>query len=52
MLVDNFIIFFSDVIMILSYVVWSFLEYVFMVMKVLGGDGGKLDLNEMFVFFC
>lgn len=49
---DNPITLLSDVITILSHVARSSSEYVSMVTKVLGGDGGKLDSNEMFALLC
>lgn len=49
---DNPVTLLSDVITILSHVARSSSEYVSMVTKVLGGDGGKLDSNEMFALFC
>lgn len=49
---DNPVTLLSDVITILSHVARSSSEYVSMVTKVLGGDGGKLDSNEMFALLC
>lgn len=49
---DNPVTLLSDVITILNHVARSSSEYVSMVTKVLGGDGGKLDSNEIFALFC
>lgn len=48
---DNPITLLGDGITILSHVARSSSEYVSMVTKVLRGDGGKLDSNEIFALF-
>jgi len=48
---DNSITLLSDVITILSHVARSSSEYVSLVTKVLQGDGGEINSNEIFALF-